>query len=157
MQTQLTKVMTNEEMSAQIKKLEAQNEQLLKALRDVKAENEQVLKALGDARVTIRRAKDPRPVERPSLKRTLSLVADACMTLSRIIGGWQLTMGHLTRRFRSLQEIWKLLTREDWFLSEIFPPVPPPAQKPRLPLRHPPILVPRVAFPKFPRPIPAPG
>ena len=118
-----------EKLKAEIERLKAGMDQLAKELRDI--------------RVRFRKAKDPRPVERPSLKRVMPLVADACMNLCRVRGGWELSMGRLKRRFRQLKEIWEILIQEDWHLSDVFPPPPDKRQhRPRLPLRHP-ILAPR--------------
>ena len=122
------------------------NDQELKAENErLRAQNEELLKALADSRAIIRRAKDPQPVDRPSFKRVIQLVREACMSLIRLKSGWELRMGHLKRRFRFLKQIWELLIVEDWFLSDVFPPDPPvkKTQCPRLPFRHP-ILAPRV-------------
>ena len=216
--------MNNEELIAQIQKLEAQNEQLLKALRNskanseevmtrkkfeaeiervkaesmqiafkkaeqqrimsdnelkaeiekIKSENAQLAKDTAAARTALRRAKNPQPVERPSVKRMLSIVSGAFMSLRQVFtgfkltrdgsripkpDGWELSMGDLKRQFRSLKDIWELLTQEDWVLGDIFPPVPAPNKRrgsplPRLPFRYP-VLVPR--SPQFLQPIPAPG
>lgn len=72
------------------------------------------------ARLTIRRARDAAPVQRPSCKRVAELVADALMSLVRIPGGWQLKFGRLTKRFRTLREIWEILTTDDWSIGDIF-------------------------------------
>ncbi|KJH72209.1 hypothetical protein UH38_09110, partial [Aliterella atlantica CENA595] len=63
------KNMSNEEQADLIERLE----------KEIAALREQ-LKA---AENTVRRAKDPNPVQRPSLKRVFKLVHDACMTLTR--------------------------------------------------------------------------
>lgn len=99
-------------------------------------ENEQLQAALGIERDRLKRAKDPNPVERPSLKRVLKLVADACMRLERIQGGWLLKLGHLVRRFKNLKQIWEILIADNWLLSEIFPP-DKPGVAPKLRSRHP--------------------
>ena len=214
--------MNNEELQAQIKKLEAQNEQLLRALRNsksdpevmtkekykaeiervkaesmqiafkkaeqkhimtsnelkseiekIKSENAQLAKDAANVKTALRRAKNPEPVERPSVKRMLSIVSGAFMSLRQLFEGskldkdgkslvpkscgWELSMGNSKRRFKSLREIWELLTQEDWFLTDIFPPVSAPQKTrlPRLPFRHP-VLVPRFPHPQL-QPIPAPG
>lgn len=109
------------------------------------AELEQEVRAANN---TIRRAKDISPVERPSLRRVMRLAADACMTVSREGGRWILKMGHLTRSFKRLGQIFELLIVDDWFLSEIFPPpapkferrsFPPPWLKRRNPSIAPPV------------------
>lgn len=122
------------------------NDQELRAENErLKAQNEELLKALADSRAIIRKAKDPRPVQRPSFKRVLELVKNACMDLYRVRGGWELKLGHLKRRFRCLREAWELLIPEEWSLADIFPPAPAKKTQrpPRLPFRQP-SLAPRV-------------
>jgi hypothetical protein len=69
----------------------------------------------------IRNAKDTSPIEKVSFKRVWRLVSEACMELIKVKGNkWILKMGNLTRQFKSLREIWELLTQEDWVLSDIF-------------------------------------
>lgn len=121
------------------------NDQELKAENErLRAQNEELLKALADSRTIIRKAKDPRPVERPSFKKVLELVRNACMDFYRVRGGWELRLGHLKRRFRFLRKVWELLIPEEWSLADIFPPTPPAKKthQPRLPFRHP-ILAPQ--------------
>jgi len=52
----------------------------------------------------------------------MKVVTRACMNLKRLPDGWLLFMGNLERQFKTLQEIWMLLTQEDWYLSDIFSP-----------------------------------
>lgn len=125
----LTRTMNDEEL------LKAENERL-------KAQNEELLKALAHTRTRLRRAKNPDPINRPSFKRVIALVQEACMTLTRLRSGWQLSMGRLKRKFRFLRQIWDLLIEEDWFLGHIFPPTPSAPtrrsqRRPRLPFRSP--------------------
>lgn len=103
---------------------------------EIIAENERLKKQNADlqqevraANNTIRRAKDINPVERPSLKRVLKLAADACMTLAREGGRWILRLGNLTRSFKRLGQLWELLIKDEWVLSEIFPPPEPPKER----------------------------
>lgn len=105
----------------------------------LKAENEQLRAELAIANSKLRRCKDPDPVQRPSWKRVIRLVHDACLDLQRVKGGWLLKFGRLVRRFRFLKEIWEILTAESWLISELFPPVKETALTlpPRLPFRHP--------------------
>lgn len=107
----------------------------------------QLEKELRAANNTIRRARDINPVERPSHKRVMKLVSDACMTLTREGGRWILKLGHMTRSFKRLGQLWELLIADDWKLSEIFPPpkpkferrsFPPPWLKKRNPSIAPP-------------------
>jgi len=107
---------------------------------DLAAENERLKKEIEDLRIevkaannTIRRAKDINPVERPSFKRVLKLVRDACMTLQRVTGGWMLKLGDKARRFKRLSQIWELLMVDDWALSEIFHTIPPLPERRILP------------------------
>lgn len=125
------------------------DEELLKVENErLKVQNEQLTKALADARTTIRRAKDPRPYQRPNLISVLRLVRDACMNLCKVRGGWELSMGQARKRnFRFLKQIWEILTQEDWSLCEVLPPTPPApirrSHRPRLLFRHP-VLASRV-------------
>jgi hypothetical protein len=99
----------------------------------LEAENKKLREALATAQTVIREAKDPSPVEKPSRQRVAKLVSNCCMTLEKIPKGWRLKMGSAVRFFRRLSEIWKLLNREDWHLSEIFPPgseILPPSFEP---------------------------
>ena len=149
--------MNKEKFKAEIERVKAQSMQLafkeaenpfmtvneLKAeVEKIKAENAQLAKDAANAKTALRRAKNPQPVERPSVKRMLSIVTDAFMCLRQVFKGsklnkdgkslvpkpcgWELSMGNLKRKFRFLKEIWDLLTQEYWFLTDIFPPVPAP-------------------------------
>lgn len=117
-----------EKLKAENERLKAENERLKAELA---AANEQI-KA---TRAALRNAKDSSPVQRPSFKRVMNLVFEACMTLERVAGGWMLKLGHLTRQFRKLSDIWNLLNVDDWNLAEIFEI--PPEQKPKPVLRFP--------------------
>lgn len=118
-------------------------EEALAELANERASRLRAEAELNRANAIIRRARDASPVQRPSLKRVLQLVGDACMTLERIKGGWLLKLGRsLSRRFRKLSQIWELLIQDDWSLSELFteppktrsrPPLPPPKLMPRNP------------------------
>lgn len=124
-------------------------DRLLASGAKTRAEQDRLSKELAEARSHIKRAKDPSPVQRPSWKRVIALARDACMTLERVKGGWQLTLGHMVRRFRFLKQIWELLVQEDWFLGDIFPPTrepqSPPVARPRLPFRAP-VLARKLSF-----------
>jgi len=86
----------------------------------LRAENQQLKDQLAEAQQKLREAKDTSPVVRPSFKRTIHLVHQACMSLERCGRKWLLKMGHLQRTFASLKEIWQLLNQKDWVLTEIF-------------------------------------
>lgn len=119
--------MTNEE----IEKLKADNEKLKAQLEIIKQE-------LAEAKTQLRRAKNPNPFIKPSFKLVARLVWDCCMNIKKTAGGWLLTMGSsLQRKFKSLKQIWELLTQDDWVLSDIFTtPKPKKNAKPRLPKRY---------------------
>ena len=104
--------------------LTAENERLKKEIEGLRQE----VKAANN---TIRRAKDINPVERPSSKRVLKLVSDACMTISRVASGWMLKLRDKARRFKRLSQIWELLMVDDWVLSDLFPPPASPPFQPR--------------------------
>jgi len=75
----------------------------------------------------IRRAKDISPVEKPSLKRVISLAQAACFDVFKSAEGkWTLSMGHLKRNFKKLRDIWDLLITDDWYLMDLFSPPPLP-------------------------------
>jgi cell division septum initiation protein DivIVA len=116
----------------EIEKLKAENERLKAELA---AANDQIK----TTRAALRNAKDSSPVQRPSFKRVMHLVFEACMTLERVVGGWLLKLGHLTRQFRKLSDIWNLLNADDWSLAEIFEVPPKQKSKPvlRFPKRNP--------------------
>lgn len=98
-------------------------------LERLRKENEALKQEVRAANNTLRRAKDISPVERPSLKRVMKLAADACMTITREGGRWILKMGHLTRSFKRLGQLWELLIADNWYLSDIFPPPEPPKER----------------------------
>ena len=124
-------------------------------MEELKAENERLRTELKRANAMLRQAKDISPVIRPSWKRVIALVREACLTLERLRSGWWLKMGHSKmRRFKSLKEIWDILTAEEWFLSDIFPPAKPTyTATPKLPYRAP-VLLPYKAsdFNRHPQP-----
>lgn len=105
----------------------------------LKAENERLAAENKRLGAILRRAKDPNPVERCSFKRVAQLVADACMTLSRVAGGWILRLGNRERRFRFLRQIWEILTEQEWLLEDLFPPQPSSSGR-KMPRRYPPLL-----------------
>lgn len=107
--------MNNEELARE-------NERLRKEIEDLQVQ-------VKSAEQKIRRAKDISPIERPSWKRVVKLVADACMTLRRVVGGWILKLGTKVRRFKRLSEIWELLITDDWALTDLFPPEPEPSYR----------------------------
>lgn len=102
-------------------------------INKLETENRNLREQLDAAQSTIRAAKDISPVLKPSRQRVAKLVNDCCMSLEKIPKGWRLKMGDAVRFFRRLSEIWKLLNREDWHLSDIFPPgseILPPSFEP---------------------------
>ena len=118
-----------DDLAAEVKRLREQlaaadqrfEAELEKIRAEADAEIEQLRRERDTAQNTIKRAKDPNPISRPNFKRVIKLVADACMELQRVAGGWLLKLGHRQRRFKKLLEIWELLLADDWFLSDIFP------------------------------------
>ena len=145
MQTETIEI---ESLFAQIQYLEEQLSEANHELREVSHQLEQTETKLKEAqsdllvaKTIISRAKDSSPVERPSFKRVTILVTNACMGLKKVAGGWLLFLGKLQRKFKSLKQIWLLLTQENWYLSDIFPPqASPPKFKdapPRFPKRYP--------------------
>lgn len=114
---------------------ELEVDRLQRELAKLKAQNRHLTDELTKANKTIKRAKDPNPVQRPSKKRVSRLVSDACMTVARIARAWLLKMGNLERRFRTLKDIWQILISDDWSLTEIFSVNR--SRPPRMPRRFP--------------------
>ena len=63
------------------------------------------------------------------------------MDVQRTVGGWILKLGDKARKFRRLADIWYILSQDNWYLSDIFPPEkliaidliqPPKLRKPRI-------------------------
>jgi hypothetical protein len=101
-------------------------ESALAEIARLRAQNDKLLELARFQSEIIRKAKDISPVERPSFKRVLALAQAACLDISKALtGGWLLTMGEkLKRGFKTLKEIWELLTVDDWHLTDLFCPPP---------------------------------
>lgn len=125
----------------ELKRAKGYADTLLSDIAQMKRQIAEQLAEISRLNKVLRQAKDARPVVRPSIKRVVKLVADACMDIQRVAGGWLLKFGKLTRRFCKLSEIWEIFTADNWYLSDVFPPVkeqsPPPAARPRTPFRAP--------------------
>ena len=114
---------------------ELEVDRLQRELAKLKAQNRHLTDELTKANETIKKAKDPNPVQRPSKKRVTRLAGDACMSVARIARAWLLKMGNLERRFRTLKDIWETLIADDWSLTEIFSRNR--SHPPRMPRRYP--------------------
>ena len=122
----------------------ASNEELVAEIERLRRENEELLNQYSRVSEAMRRAKNPDSVVRPSLKRLLGFVLDACMQLRRVVGGWELSLGQTKKRiFKRLKDIWEIFVQENWYLSDIFPPDSAPVARgdrplvaPRLRLRY---------------------
>lgn len=101
--------------------LRSENERLRK-------ENEALRQEVRAANNTIRRSKNISPVERPSLKRVMKIANDA-LTITREGGRWSLKLGHLTRSFKRLGQLWELLIKDDWSLGDILPQPEPKRER----------------------------
>ena len=119
-----TKISKHEDTKKTIAHSELEKEitALKKQLAQLQQENEILKKDLAQAKQVIRRAKDISPLMRISLKRVLRLAKDACMDVRRTVGGWILKMGEKARKFRRLADIWDILSQDNWYLEDIFPP-----------------------------------
>lgn len=90
------------------------HEEALKRIAELEAENAKLRERLA-------RAKNPEPVQKPSLDRVNRLARNACMEVSRWKhGGFVLRFGSRSRWFKRLKELWELFTSDNWYLSEIF-------------------------------------
>ncbi|AFZ35529.1 hypothetical protein Sta7437_1975 [Stanieria cyanosphaera PCC 7437] len=106
---------TRTELEREIIALKKENARL-------RQENEQLTEELNKAKNIIRRARDISPIVRQSFKRVIRLAHQACMDVQRTVGGWLLKMGDKARKFRRLVDIWDVLSQDNWYLDEIFPP-----------------------------------
>jgi hypothetical protein len=93
-------------------------------IESLRAENSSLRRKLTEAR-------NPDPIDRPSLKRVKKLVSNACCGIDRVKNKWRVWMGKKERFFKRLRDVWEFFLREDWALSDLFPPPKPkPAPKP---------------------------
>jgi hypothetical protein len=98
------------------------HEEMLRRIAELEAENERLTEALRKARVTIANAKDIDPIQRLSEKRVAKMAASACLKLVRHkVKGWVIRMGNAYQWYQSLWDIWAILSKESWALSEIIP------------------------------------
>jgi hypothetical protein len=98
------------------------HEEALRRIAELEAENERLLNELRKARNVIANAKDIEPIQRLSEKRVAKMAASACLELVRHkVKGWLIRMGNKSQWYRSLWDIWAILSGEDWKLSEIIP------------------------------------
>jgi hypothetical protein len=67
-------------------------------------------------------ARDPEPIERPTVRRVRVLISMACCTLDRVKHLWRISMGNKERFFKRLRDVWEFFLQEDWSLSDLFPP-----------------------------------
>ena len=105
---------TFEQLQAKLAAAEAQIQQLQQA-------NQEAWARIREQSATISRAKDITPYSRPSFLRVLTLVRAACLDLARCRGGgWLLSFGSMTRKFKSLLQIWDILCLESWSLCDLF-------------------------------------
>lgn len=104
----LTMTETEEQLRRKIKELEEQNERLAEALRK--------------AQDVIANAKNIDPVQRVTERRVKKLASNAFLSLVRHkVKGWIVRMGNKSQWYKSLREIWDILKKESWNLSEIIP------------------------------------
>lgn len=102
------------DLRAKLAAAEAQIQQLQQA-------NEEAWARIREQSATISRAKDITPYSRPSFLRVLLLARAACLDLVKCrAGGWLLSLGSMTRKFKSLVQIWNILCLESWSLSDLF-------------------------------------
>lgn len=100
---------------------------MLRRIAELEAENERLQNELRKARVTIANAKDIDPIQRLSEKRVKKMAASACLDLVRHkVKGWVIRMGSAYQWYKSLWDIWAILSQESWNLSELIPSTIPP-------------------------------
>jgi len=105
---------TFEQLQAKLAAAEAQIQQLQQA-------NDEAWARIREQSATISRAKDITPYSRPSFRSVLILARAAYLDLVKCRGGgWLLSFGSMTRKFKSLLQIWDILCLESWSLSDLF-------------------------------------
>lgn len=89
-------------------------ERLREQIERLEAENRELKNKLA-------RAKDPTPVERPSIERCKRMAADACMSIERCDRGWRFRMGWQVcqRIFRRLRDLWEFLLQDEWLIEDL--------------------------------------
>lgn len=98
------------------------HEEALRRIAELEAENERLTEALRKAHITIANAKDIDPIQRLSEKRVAKMAASACLKLVRHkVKGWVISIGNACQWYRSLWDIWAILSQESWSLSELIP------------------------------------
>ncbi|MEL7039807.1 MAG: hypothetical protein AAFO04_30040 [Cyanobacteria bacterium J06592_8] len=112
-------------------------EELLRRINQLEREN-------GKLREKLARAKDPEPVQKPSLSRVNRLAGMAGMEVRRhTTRGYVLIFGRAKHWYRRLRTLWEIFIQDSWELSELFPPKKVLAPVPKRPsLRRNPSLVP---------------
>lgn len=111
-------------------------------IEKLKRRIEQLERENSELKTRLNRARDPNPVKRPSRRRVHLLLGDAGMDLFRKGKQWLVKFGKAEQYYRSLNEIWKVITKESWDLSELFPypsnsDTPPPEPQKRKPANLP--------------------
>jgi hypothetical protein len=90
------------------------HEEALRRIEELEAENRKLRERLA-------RAKNPEPVQKPTLERVHRLARNACMDVTRWKhGGFVLHFGRTSRWFKTLKELWEIFTSDSWCLDEIF-------------------------------------
>jgi hypothetical protein len=123
-----------EQIEARDKLIEVQGKQI-GSLKDLSENQGRIIEAqdkqIGSLTETIRNAKDITPIERTSFARVRRMARAACLELTRVGKLLVLSMGKVSRQFRSLKEIWEFLSQEDWHLSDLFPQIDPSSPLPQ--------------------------
>lgn len=122
--------MDEKETAAKLRRLEAENQKLKEANIGLAKRNQNLEEELRDSdeerkelKETINRAKDIRPWQRPNFRNVKQMAKRAFLTIEKVAGGWIVKMGsRIGKKFKTLRDIWLILTREDWNLHEEFLP-----------------------------------
>ncbi len=124
--------MDEKEIAAKLRRLEAENQKLKEANIGLVHQNERLKAEVAAAnndrkelKETINRAKDIRPWQRPNFRNVKQMAKRAFLDVMKVGGSWVVKMGsRVGKKFKTLREIWLILTREDWNLHDEFLPYP---------------------------------
>lgn len=120
----------DKELAAQNRRLEAEIQKLKEACVGLNMKNRALESELEEAqdecrqlKEAINRAKDMRPWQRPSLSNVRILASRAFLDITKVAGGWVVSMGSsIGKKFKTLRDIWIILTQESWSLHDDFLP-----------------------------------
>lgn len=115
--------MNDKEIAAKLRRLEEENINLKNWNRQLESELSAKRDEAKELKETLNRAKDIRPWQRPNFRNVKQMAKRAFLDVVKVAGGWVVKMGNrVGKKFKTLREIWLILTREEWNLHDEFLP-----------------------------------